>query len=278
MPEIDLLSRINKEDKRNMDYYYKKQYENWQSNKKLYKEPFFILYKDFDVHLKEISSGALKLFLYYGFHAKNKTGESWPSIETISKYFDVSTRTVNLWNKELEDRGIVSRAKTKAKSKTTYILPFSINFFYKKEEEISKFIKDEIFNENYIEVYGEVSKVFHMFQLRKSSDDSYTTPYHELFILLKKTFSLGKYTHYTAIHFKIDNYDNLVIDKENFRDDILVFDSPYKIEGLEVAVEGIAINTSYNIKKKTFLNDFLSQLMDPEMDLSLFDKASLIEE
>lgn len=277
MPGIDLLSKIKKKDDKNIDYYYKKQYENWQTNKKYDKDPFFLLYKDFDVHLKEISSGALKLFLYYGFHAKNNTGESWPSIETISKYFDVSTRTVNIWNKELEDRGIISRAKTRAKSKTTYILPFSINFFFKKEEDIPNFLKEEVLTKDYIEVYGEISKVFHMFQWRKSSDNSYTTPYHELFIILKKSFPLGKYTHYTVIHFKIDNYDDIVIEEESFRDEILVFNSPYIIEGLDISIDGIAINSCYNIKKREFLDELISQLMDPSMDLSLFNKVNLIQ-
>ncbi len=277
MPDIDLLSKIKGIKTKNLDAYYKEQYKNWHANKKRDKDPFFLLYKDFDVHLKEISSGALRLFLFYGFHSKNKTGESWPSIDTISKYFNVSTRTVNSWNKELEDRGIISRAKTKVKSKTTYLLPFSMNFFSKKEKDISKFFTEEVHKEDFMDVYGEISKVFHMFQWRKTDNNNYNLPYHEIFIIASKSFPLGDYIQHTVFHYKINNYEAKVIEEKNFREDILIFNSPYKIDTVDVNIEGIAVNSSYNIKNHELLEKIISQLMDKDMDFSLFDRTSLVE-
>ena len=84
------MKLYKKENKiKNEDYWYKEKYKEWKKNmsKSQLSMNFFMLYKNFDEYLKEISSGALKLYLYYGFHSKNETGESWHSIETIRKIF-----------------------------------------------------------------------------------------------------------------------------------------------------------------------------------------------
>ena len=61
------------EHKTDEDFLLCDQYSQWKNNmdKKNVGANFFILFKDFDKHLRDISSGALKLYLYYGFHSKN---------------------------------------------------------------------------------------------------------------------------------------------------------------------------------------------------------------
>ena len=41
--------------------------------------------KNFCAFLPYLTEGAAKLYLYYAFSAKNETGESWHSVETISR-------------------------------------------------------------------------------------------------------------------------------------------------------------------------------------------------
>ena len=105
------IIKLAKKDSSNksIDNIYKSNYKQWKVNLEKNKTPYFMLSKVFDKHLREITSGALKLYLYYGFHSKNDTGVSWHSIETISDYFQVSEKTINNWNKELIERGLIHR-------------------------------------------------------------------------------------------------------------------------------------------------------------------------
>lgn len=105
---------------------YREDYKKW---KKIMQEdgaPFFMIYKSFqEEHLKDISGGALKLFVYLGFQANNFTGESWHSIETISEFFGNDQRTVQKWFKELEERHLVTRVQRGYKwIANTFILPY----------------------------------------------------------------------------------------------------------------------------------------------------------
>jgi DNA-binding MarR family transcriptional regulator len=86
------------------------EYKEWKEKRKKQTSPFFVVYTDFkEEHLKEISGGALKLYLYLGLHINTFTGECWHSIETIADYFGNDQRTVKKWFKELEDRKLIRR-------------------------------------------------------------------------------------------------------------------------------------------------------------------------
>ena len=63
--------------------------------------------------------------MYYAFAAKNEDGGSWHSIETICKNLDVSDRSIVNWNNQLEELGLIYRAKGTRKSRSTYILPLT---------------------------------------------------------------------------------------------------------------------------------------------------------
>lgn len=101
-------------------------YKAWKERKRISGTPFFMVYTDFkDTHLKEMSGGSLKLYVYLGFHANNFTGESWHSSDTIADYFGVDVRTVKKWFAELEDRNMVTRIQTGYKrAANTFLLPY----------------------------------------------------------------------------------------------------------------------------------------------------------
>lgn len=100
-------------------------YKNWRSNKKDNKDAFFMVFKDIEDYLPDIPNAALKLYIYYGFAAKNETGESWHSIATIATALGVTNKTVETHNAKLEELGMIKRIQTKKRSKSTYLLPLS---------------------------------------------------------------------------------------------------------------------------------------------------------
>lgn len=101
-------------------------YKQWKKHRKEDVSPFFIIYKDFqDEHLRAISGGALKLFIYLGFNSNNFTGECWISVSEISDYFKSDQRTVKKWCAELEEMGLLKRIQTGFKRKAnSFLLPY----------------------------------------------------------------------------------------------------------------------------------------------------------
>ena len=75
--------------------------------------------------LPYLNDGAVKLYLYYAVVAKNDTGESWHSIDTISQKLDATARSIGNWNRQLEDLGLIFRTSNGKKSKTTFVLPLT---------------------------------------------------------------------------------------------------------------------------------------------------------
>jgi hypothetical protein len=86
---------------------------------------FTMLDNNFNAFLPYLKDGTVKLYLYYALAAKNESGESWHSADTISKKLDVTDRSIINWNKELEDMGLIYRTSNGKKSKTTFILPLT---------------------------------------------------------------------------------------------------------------------------------------------------------
>lgn len=102
-------------------------------------KPFFMIPTDFSsLFLRDISGGALKLYLFLGSHAKYRTGESWYSVEQISLFFQKDERTIAKWFNELEKLGLIFRAQKGFMMKAnTFILPYGI--FFKDEDIYTKF-------------------------------------------------------------------------------------------------------------------------------------------
>lgn len=119
-------------------------HRHWKRVTREKKSPFFIVYKDFqDEHLRDISGGALKLYLYFGFHANNNTGECWHSTETIAQFFKNDERTVKRWIQELEERQLIIRIQKGFKwIANTFLVPYgqyaAIQAVEKEEENLDE--------------------------------------------------------------------------------------------------------------------------------------------
>jgi len=129
----------------NQDLYKKKsvlnsnreEYAIWKNENQQLNKPFFAIHTDFEAfHLKDISGGAMKLYVYLGFRAKYNTGELWESIPTMANYFNKDVRTIANWCEELEDRGLIRRYQTGFKrSANTFLKPYGFKIeLYEKTE------------------------------------------------------------------------------------------------------------------------------------------------
>lgn len=105
-------------------------YTVWRNELQEINKPFFMIPSDFKhVFLKDISGGALKLFLFLGFHSKYHTGESWYTAEQVGNFFSKDPRTVANWFKELEDNGLIFRAQKGIMMKAnTFLKPYGFKF------------------------------------------------------------------------------------------------------------------------------------------------------
>lgn len=272
---MKLTKKVDKET--SVEHWNEEQYKQWRNNVNQIGTNFFMLYKDFEKHLKEISSGALKLYLYYGFHAKNETGISWHSIETISEYFYVSEKTINNWNKELIERGLIYRkSKDNKRNKTTYLLPLSMTLF----EDIDI---DTITSKEFSCVFGQPFRIYHLFQWRKNDDvgdvkNKYDKPYHVAVIILRKLFANDR-AQFTAIELKLSKkmYElDTEINEDNVYQDIFAFESDLVIE-LDAPIKGIAVNTKYNLKILKNMYELINELIDENTELEQYKQVKLVK-
>ncbi len=255
------------------------QYDTWRKNqdKTQLGSKFFILFKEFEEHLKDIPPGPLKLYLYYGFNSKNETGISWHSIDTIKDYFNVSEKTINNWNSELVKRGLIEReSKGNSRNKTTYLLPFSMNYI--KEKDTSR-----LNNETFKEVYGSLYKAYHLFQWRKNSQsEEYNAPYNTYVLVYEREVEEEKTKNqYTAFEVTIDDvHSNVEINESVVKKDIVRFDSNINLKDIGVnsnlPIQGIAVNTQHDLKKKKNIYELVKELIDVNTDLSQYEEVELV--
>lgn len=116
---------------------------------------------NFAAFLPYLKDGAVKLYLYYAVVANNDTGESWYSIDTISKKLGATERSIGNWNNQLEDLGLIFRTSTGKKSKATFVLPltgFAVKMSIQQIEQILGELNLYGMNE-YTRVFGKVQSV-----------------------------------------------------------------------------------------------------------------------
>ncbi|WP_332699362.1 helix-turn-helix domain-containing protein [Halalkalibacter lacteus] len=103
----------------------RKEHSQWRDTNFLNKKGFFPVFYDFKEHLSRLSGGAVSLFIYFGLHANNQTGECFHSIDKISVYFGRSTRTISSWIKELEEEKLITRIQLEMNGTShTFIRPY----------------------------------------------------------------------------------------------------------------------------------------------------------
>lgn len=85
-------------------------HETWKQ-KSLKSQGYFVVFNSFleEGYLRNLSGGAVKLFIYLGIVSKNNSGESFHSVESMAKYFGVSKKTIYSWINELEEASLLTR-------------------------------------------------------------------------------------------------------------------------------------------------------------------------
>lgn len=281
---------LKRSNNKSVDSYYEEQYKNWRK-KQENGGKFFILYKEFEEsYLKQISPGALKLYIYYGFKSKNETGLSWYGVSSAALDLNVSERTINKWNSELEEMGLIKRTTSINKSsKQTWLLPFSTNFI-QINSSIEEYLK-EAEKKNFIEVYGSVDRIYHVFQWRSNKNNSedkkkedlknikYDNPFHALIIVTKKVYNRDDYR-LTLHQYEIKTYNDrsykYAVGKANsLFDDLYIFNSNYNIDGFDI--KGIAVGGKKDINNKFILCDLIEELYQEGVDIESLQKLEISE-
>lgn len=104
---------------------YENEYSDWKNKKKEEKVPFFPIYNEFLPYLRDLTPGAISLYIFFGIHSKSYTGDSFYKIESIADFFGKSTRTISNWISELENAGLIVRKQKKFNSVSiTYLRPY----------------------------------------------------------------------------------------------------------------------------------------------------------
>lgn len=122
--------------------------------------------------LPYLKDGAVKLYLYYAVAAKNETGESWHSIDTISQKLGATERSVGNWNRQLEELGLIYRTSNRRKSKATFVLPltgFAVKMSAQKIGQILDELKLSDAN-NFSKVFGRLQSVTKLYIKSQSTD------------------------------------------------------------------------------------------------------------
>lgn len=127
---------------------------------------------NFAAFLPHLKDGAVKLYLYYAVVANNETGESWYSIDTISKKLGATERSVGNWNNQLEDLGLIFRTSTGKKSKATFVLPLT-GFAVKMNLQQIEQVLDELNlyePSMYTRVFGQVQSLTKLYIKNEAAD------------------------------------------------------------------------------------------------------------
>lgn len=237
--------------------------DNWKNWKQLNTETrtiFFPITKDFEkIHLKDISGGACKLYVFLGLKA-GEMGHSWYSINKMAESLNVTPRTIDKWLHELEDRGLIARDR-KSITSTTYLLPYSLNIIdiennvdFKNGSKLLEIIIERAKREK--EAVGSIFRAYHIFQWE---DYKKLRTTQILLIITEKKYVVGSniYTAYVVIDHVYDS--KYVIDMNDVTQPRR-FES--WIESPEINIIGIALEKNDPLIKKRHLKDAIQQLCE----------------
>lgn len=233
---------------------------------------FAKLDSNFNAFLPYLKDGAVKLYLHYVLAANNENGDSWHSIDTISKKLDTTDRSVGNWNNELEDLGLIYRASSGKRSKTTYVLPltgFANQMSVKKVTQV--FTELNLFDSNELtRVFGKFHSLtkLHMRTDEKEGFYEVTCACLEKLNMVKKN-AINKMAIF-LYYMKKTGDDSLfkqVVEK-NYEDKVIVVQEEDSLElGVKTFQYGADGYSSYLINDTYQINDgviydVMSQLID----------------
>lgn len=271
----------------------KNNYKNWrlllkkkgENKKDTSVEPFIILNNNLEKFLPYLSTGSIRLYLFYCFKANNATSESWYSVDKIAKELHVTSRSVDNWNAELTTLNLIYRGSANHSSTSTIILPLSNFSIIDHQFDL----KNHLSNPQYNEVDGTLEYVFHIFQWRKKNTKakSFSAPYHLIVHCFTReiTDSDGSMIHKISKFFisedKSLNKVTLDENSEAFKTDNDIFLFKPRIENMtkNVKTKGIALSTHYDLRNELQLNDILTELVESASSLenNSFPTAKLID-
>lgn len=114
---------------------YRENYRKWKE-KSLDVSGYFPIFQPFKEGyiLKDLSGNALKLYVYLGMQAGNKTGETWVTIDTMAKYFEKSNRTISNWLEELIVHNLIVRMQLRYDEPAhTFLMPYGYSILLEME-------------------------------------------------------------------------------------------------------------------------------------------------
>ena len=254
----------------------KGQWRNWKTINNDMNSIFFPIFKEFaEWHLKHLSGGACKLYIFLGLKSRS-TGESWYSVKSMASELEVSTRTVDGWLQELDDRGLILRERS-GKTSTSYLIPYSLNMinmkmsveYDKGSETLSKMIQRATDEK---EVVGPVYKIYHVFQWK---DIKHVKTIEMLVVITQKKFLKGKPLYTTYLSYGYVSDPAYVLDIV----EIIIpvrFNSWFKKDNVDVI--GIALESSNSLINYKHQKDALVQLSEiPIKNLSDFKEVTIIK-
>lgn len=242
----------------------KENWATWKATNKTMKTIFFPINKEFETqHLKNISGGACKLYLFLGLKSR-KTGESWYSISKMAHSLDVKPRTIDNWLQELEDRGLILRDR-QGQTSTTYLLPYSLNIinmkmpvdYQKKEEIISTLIERA---ENDKDAVGQIHRIYHLFQWNSIKN---LRTVQVLAVVTKKDFVKGPPMYTAYLCYEYVNKPPFVLEEKKITN-TRKFPSWFSHDNIDVI--GIGLESSENLITFNSQKDALTQLSNAPSD------------
>lgn len=230
---FNLISSIPAEDEKEETI--KEYYSSWRKTNSHSNAPFVPLFNSFkEKHLATLEPGALRLYLFFAFAANNQYGNSWHSIESIAKFFNTQTRTVNNWIKILVEKNLIYREQSGKRTHTTYLIPYSNTvirhqlkrIFRKDDQNVLDAFIDKV--KGYDFLYGPIVEVYHFFQWKS---DNKKKPVKEgnqwLYIITKRSDGV-----LIGHNYSLKNSDDFGVNELVIEDsDIATFISPFQHDG-----------------------------------------------
>lgn len=241
----------------------KNNYSQWRKFRKDSKENYFIIPKELENYLPHFYNRALNLYLYYCFKAKNETGESWHAVTSIAENLGVTPKSINNWNKLLEDAGLIVRKEDGHFSKTTFLLPLSNYYTIEKDLTLDEYLKtvEKEFD-------GDLKAIFHLFEWRKSKSEEeesqYDDPYNVLCCVFERSYTLGNKT------FSVNKY--VLIEEKKLKkvkiktNAAAIYEHIYKYSGEKVTkfFNGLELSEELGCKESFVINSQFNLTMEGE--------------
>lgn len=240
-------------------------YGGWREYNKSTSAPFAAIYSSFrDQHLANLEAGPLRLYLYFSFHAHNSTGHSWHSIQTIAKFFNTQTRTIDNWIRVLVEKELIYREKAGKLSNTTFLIPYSDAIIHirlpRKYEGIDQRLVEDMVKTitSYKEVYGDIIAIYHLFQWKFTKGvHSLDDPHNTLLVLTRRKNDVLIGHVYRTKSLKKYGVDEIETDM------VSTFESPLKYD--DKSITGIFVKNDVQIfapKNLAELSNIVHQLAE----------------